>query len=238
MNDKISEVVRRPDVLDVEQVADELERFFTGEPSAVGRQPFEVTNLDQADWCMQQLGALDATAREYADTITLWEDARRRVLVARAWFEERLREWAIANRTEQRKSFPLAHGTVSTRRTGPKIELVDEDAALPSVEQHAPDAVKVTKSIQVSRLGDAVRVATIVTGYDALNQSTGETQHIEVKRPTVLDEAVLHGIRDRMPGWTVTPVTHLEARAADGSPVPGFDVRPEVVSATPKPSGL
>jgi hypothetical protein len=237
----IEHIIEPAPPVDVSHVEAELTAFLGGDtPPAELRMrgPFAISDSAQADWCMERLAELDHLARDYADRILLWQEAQKRAVAARAWFETRLSEWAAARRTKTVKSFPLAHGTISTREVQPRVTVVDEDAAVAWAKQHAPDAVKTTHSLLVSKVGDRVRLWTVVTGYNAIHQTTGETQHIDVDPPQLADPKVLTELRARMEGYTVEPITTVEARDDKGRPVPGFGVIDGKVSVTVKPLGL
>lgn len=237
-----------PPAVDEQRVEDELREYMGDQPANPARQPWRITSLGAADWAIRMLGDARAQVQRYDDEIELWKRARARVDNVAGWFEERLKEWAVAERTDRVKSFPLAHGTISTRESKPRAIVVDEAAAIAWARQHAPEALKVETSFLISQAG--VQVAELVVGFTSTDKSSGEVETLTVA-PVVPHEAKLTELRERLgDGFVVEPILELfpvatvEVVAEPGVAraktriVPGLAVKPGDVSATVKPLGL
>lgn len=191
-----------------------------------------------ANWALVKVAEARERERRYQAEIDLWQRALRQIKGAADFLEERLKEWAVAQRTKARKSFPLAHGTVSTRDVKPRIVVDDEHEAVAWAEAHCPGAVKVTKEFRVSEAKEQLRIVPIVEGFVATNRATGEVERIEVEWAP-LDEDKLAQLRERMEGWSVEPITGGAIVVDDGGKVvPGLSVIPGRISATVTPLGM
>lgn len=224
-----------PPAVDEGAVQAELEAYLAGRD--VERAPWRITTLGQADWAMRQYGDIQARVQEYRDEVALWQAALKRVEQAGDWLEERLKEWGADQRTPQRKSFPLAHGTVYTRESKQRIEVVDEDAALGWAKVACPDAVKVTEEFRVSMVGDAARIQDCVVAFTSTNKATGEAETITLKSgPVPLDPERLAALRDKLgDGYQVDPIVKPYVVDGAGALVPGMRVRAATVTASVTP---
>lgn len=227
-----------------------------GASAAPAREPWKITSVAAADWAMRMLGDCKARVQEYDDQITLWQRARRQIATAGDWFEERLKEWGIGERTPQRKSFPLAHGTIQTRETQPRAVVVNEDQAIAWAKVVVPDAVKVEESFLISRAG--VTVEPLVVAFASTQKATGDVETIPVDRlkmqPAPLDQLMFANLQERLgDGFVVEAVTELFAvhhttmTVGEGEHaeevdsvviVPGLDVQDGAVTATVRPLGV
>lgn len=115
--------------VDEDAVEAELVAYVAGAVEPV-REPWSITTPGQADWAMRRLADAREQERGMRDEVTLWQAAAARLSTAGNWFEDRLKEWALAHRTKERKTFPLAHGSIGTTERKAAIEVVDEDAAI------------------------------------------------------------------------------------------------------------
>lgn len=170
-------------VVDEQHVQWELEGYVTGHyailgdyavrddllPDEASRPRWEITSLGAADWAMQQLARIEAVAREYDAEIARWTKLRANVARAGEFFRGHLERWAVSQRTDKRKSFPLAHGTVSTREAKPAPEIVDQEAAVAWCKVNAPDAIKVEESVLISRV-PGLRIADVVQGWSFVSE--------------------------------------------------------------------
>jgi phage host-nuclease inhibitor protein Gam len=225
-----STIAALPAVVDEEQVQAEVEAHLGGRP-APEREPWKITSIGAADWAMRQLGIAQRTAGEYADQVAMWTEAAARVRSAAAWFDARLKEWAIAERTEQRKSFPLAHGTVSTRKVGASITVVDEDAVIGWARTACPDAIRTVESIIVAPLKAAASIVEHVVAFNATDKATGETERHEVS-PVPVDPEKIAGLREAMEYHVIEVETVLLAVDSTGKEIPGVEVTPGKISAS------
>lgn len=179
--------------VDVEPVVDEAAVWESVEASIEGRpvqgaivtdadgtevsspQPWRIESLGSAGWAAARLAELRARRMEYDEEVRRWREAGAKLVRAEAFFEDALKEWAVRSRTATAKTFTLSHGTVSTRLSKARVVVVDEGAAIGWAEEACPDAVKVSKSFLVSKLGD---VAVVGAGSDTppsiVNVATGE----------------------------------------------------------------
>lgn len=244
---QLERVAAPPAQVDEAAVERELMEYLGERPENVPpvREPWRINTLGAADWAMRQLRDAQRLAQQYRDEIALWTAALNRIAHAGEWFEERLREWAISQRTDQHKSFSVAHGTVSTRSSKARAVVVDEPAAIAWAKEHGRlDAVKVTESFLISEAG--VFVAALVVGFESTNKLTGDMEQLAVT-PAPLNEHDLAKLRETLgDGYVVEPILELFActTIANGDEpdtvevVPGLAVAPEKVTASVKPLGL
>ena len=205
-------------------------------PAPVRAEPWRIKSLGEADWAMRRLAEAEARVQQYRDEVALWNDALRRIESAEQFFHDRLTEWALAERTKDRKSFPLAHGTVSTREQGEAIEVVDEDAIVTHAESSADlaGAVKVTKKwslAEMKNLEHPPRIVDMIVAFEAISKETGETETLEVE-PSVFTQSKLDAVVEAMgDGYQVTAITERAVVDRFGGVVPGLAVRPKRVTA-------
>lgn len=184
-------------VVDEAAVWAEVEVAVDGPGSELRPVPWKITGLGQAGWAMKKLAELRAVQAQYDDEIERWRRAQVRVRSAAGWFEDRLKEWAITERTTTIKSFTLPAGTVSTRQAAqPRIIVTNDEAAVAWAEVKCPEAVKVEKSLLVSKLS-GVMCAVNADGLGVVIDSDGVqvpglgteqpqvTASVKVERPEV-----------------------------------------------------
>lgn len=206
------------------------------EHGVMSAEPWRIESVGAADWAMRRLAECEARVIEYQGEVALWESVRDRVARAGEWFEDRLKEWAVSERTEQRKTFPLAHGTVRTSKRQPGIMVTDEDAALAWATSECPDAVKTTTKFLVSEA--CAKVTECVVAFTSTDKTTGEVERIPVD-PSPLDPVRLDALRAKLgDGYVVEPVIDLFVVDTLGRLVPGLAVKPGTVTASVTPLGL
>lgn len=220
----------------------EVEAYIEGHAPA--REPWAIRTMDEADWCLVRVAKVRALLAEYDDTIALWKNARARMERAAEWHEARLKEWAIDRRAPGMTSVTLGHGTIRTTKRGPAVEIVDEDAAIEWARVAAPEAIRTTESLLVTKLKDVVRIDDVVTGWRVIDRETGET--IEYMTPAEMAE-IADGqiVSVEVPGRRVSIVNtdgeHVATADAELAPgvvdaagvlVPGLSVRPAKISAS------
>jgi hypothetical protein len=211
----------------------ELNDYVQGAPLAGRIEPWKITNVGQADWVMRKLADVTAYRQELDDQVSLWQAARDRVKRAGEWFEARLREWAIAQRTKERKTFPLAHGTVGTRESKARITVFDEQLAIEWARKACPGAIKKSESFLISQVTEAkaASIEEFVVAWRVTDKATGEqTEHAPGSVVEVDDL--------RASGHVVEMITELRVVDAEGKLVPGLGVREAEVTATVTPLGL
>lgn len=238
--DKIAGVVAPVDEQSVEhELAVRLGDWHQVEPP---REPWRITSLGAADWAMRRLWDAQNAVQRYDDEISLWRRARGRVQAAVEFFEERLSEWGAAERTDARKSFALAHGTVSTRAVKARVQVDDQAAVLEWARTHCPDAIEqipATEKLHMADVSQIVIPGQVVVAWQATNRGTGEVERLPVDRPHTLDAEEQAIIVQAAPdGVDVEPVLADAVVDADGWPVPGLSVVPAKVSVTVKPLGI
>lgn len=170
-------------VVDEQRIAWELEGFVTGHYAAVDgmavrtdrdddnvRPRWSIDSLGAADWCMQQVARVQSLVDEYHAEVVRWTEVRDRVARAGEFFRGHLERWAIGERTDKRKSFPLAHGTVSTREQPRSVEIVAVDAAVAWCKGHHPAAVKTTEEVRLRDLVHVLRIADVVRSWQFTDQ--------------------------------------------------------------------
>lgn len=225
--------------VDEQSVEAEIDEYLGGDRSG-SREPWSITSLGAADWAMRRYSDALALVQRYDDEIFLWNKAKERIGGAASWFEDRLREWAISERTDKRKSFPLAHGTVSTRTVPAKARVDDEAVVLEWARTACPDAVDVVPAHERFLISKSTAaVVHVVVAWEAIDKTTGEVQRIDVDPPIADGRERLERLRERMPTFTVEAVYDLAVvDGATGLVVPGMSVVPASTSASVKPLGL
>lgn len=220
--------------VDEDGVLAEVDGYVRGMAVAVV-EPWRITNLGQAEWAMKRLAEAKGLLVEYRDQIALWQACVQRMERAGEWFEERLKEWGIANRNPSRKTLLTAHGTVATREQKPAIAVVDEQAALAWAREHCPEAVKRGEDeFRVSKLGDTAQIVQAIIGYSATEKASGQVQRFNVESVR-FSPAVVAKVQENMgDAFVVEAATQLEVWDNTG-PVPGLGVRPGSVTATVSP---
>lgn len=223
--------------VDEDAVEEELHMYLIGVRD--DREPWAITTVGQADWAMQLVADADRRTRQYQDEIDLWTDAKRRLSSGADWLRDRLEEWAVGLRTDKAKSFPLAHGTVATRKTKPAIDVIDEEALIAWAREHAPGSLHTVERCNKSELGDAAVITEVIVAYEAIDKTTGDVERVPVPKVSVFDEAKLDRLRERLgDNYQVNPEFALAVLDPDGELVPGVEIRPERVTATVTPLGL
>jgi len=228
-----------PRPVDEDAVLAEIAAYLHDDlPSDQAREPWRITNIGEADWAMRVVAEARRRQQDYDDQIRLWQDAKRRMGGSADWLEDRLAEWALEVRTDRVKSQALAHGTVATRRSPPKIEVVAEDAVIEWAKSHAPQAVRIECRFLKSEVGDSWAIRDVVVGFRAIERVTGEVEEIPLEPPIVdRDEAIdrLLAIQSRMTGYNVTSIVGSAVMDSGGGLVPGVEVVPEHIAATVRP---
>jgi phage host-nuclease inhibitor protein Gam len=69
------------------------------------------------------------------------------------WFESNLRPYALQERSKDRKSIVLPHGTIKTISGRVKFDIEDETKFIEWAEKNAPELVRVKKEIDKKALG-------------------------------------------------------------------------------------
>lgn len=231
----LERITGAPAPVDEQEVGAALAEWMSPTDLAADSAPaWSITSLGAADWAMARVAELRRIEREYADQIALWEAARQRAANGVEFFEHHLEEWALGERTEKRKTFPLAHGTVATREVRPRVIVTDEEAAITWCAKHNPDALRSTTKVLISEV--AVRVGHVVVGYTAQHKTTGEVETVRLPapKPSTADDIAVIAAR-LGDDWTVEAITDLAAIDSDGLPVAGFGVQPGHVSASVTP---
>lgn len=231
-----------PAVPDPEAVEEEMWEYVTDAPVARDA-PWQITSLAAADWAMAKLAELHAAADEYDLMALRYSDAAKRLRKAGQFFNDHLEAWAIAERTDAQKSFPMAHGNVTTSAHKPKA-IVDDEAVLiewartKAGEDVADQIVKVEESIRLTEWRRLVRVDDLVTEWEAIDKASGETQRVPLTKPVRFTPERLAKVQAKMgDGFTVTAVTELAVFYLDAdTPVPGSAVQEAYTTASVKPA--
>jgi hypothetical protein len=128
------------------------------EPS---REPFQVDDDSKADWAMRKLASI---RRKQADNKAIYDRELQRVsewlekvntdLERDAeWFESNLRPYALQERSKDRKSIVLPHGTIKTVSGRIKFDIEDESKFIEWAETNAPELVRIKKEVDKKALG-------------------------------------------------------------------------------------
>jgi hypothetical protein len=94
---------------------------------------------------------------ENLDTMISRHSKKRDYLMSR--YGSQVRDVALRNLPRDRKTLDNAYGSVTFRKTQPKIVVRDVEKAVDNLSVICPDAVKIEKSILVSKLSDDMRQA-------------------------------------------------------------------------------
>lgn len=211
---------------------------------------WQITDTESAEWAITKLADAKHAIAEAAAQANVWvnrirewerEVTARDVATAR-FFEALLQEYALRVREEsggKTKTVKLASGSIATRVTNEKVELVDRDGALRWCEANRPDLLKVSVDASavvaaatleeaplsvVLTCGCIVDVGSIIRDFDFWR---GQASLADVERgravvcPDCKEEALIGDWKD------ITT-----AAVIDGVIMPWLDVRSMHVSAT------
>jgi hypothetical protein len=144
-------------------------------------RPFTIDSDESADWALKLLSGLEGDRAG----LCLRRDAligEMNKVIARverklSWWEFRfgplLRAYAKLRLTGRSKTAQFSWGHVAFRETNGTNQIVSEQEALEYVETFAPHLVKVTKSVNITAVLEAAKIA---------EQQTGEKQHLAFMR--------------------------------------------------------
>lgn len=224
--------------VDEDDVQQEVEAYVAGSPAR--REPWRITNLGQADWAMRRLAECRALAERYDDELLLWKTARAKISAAGEWFETRLKEWAIEQRTAGVKTIRTAHGTIPTRESKPRISVADEGAAVEWARGACPDAIKKVETLLVSQLGETARIDRVAVAWVGTNKETGEIERLPtVVIPMPIAEARLSTVQTKLgDGYVVEIETQPAVVDVEGQPIPGLAITEGSITATVTPLGV
>ena len=125
------------------------------------REPFVVDDDSKADWAMRKLASI---RRKQSDNKAIFDREIKRVAEwlekvntdlerDAEWFEANLRPYALTERSKDRKSIVLPHGTIKTISGRVKFDIEDETKFIEWAETNAPELVRIKKEIDKKALG-------------------------------------------------------------------------------------
>ena len=125
------------------------------------REPFKVDDDSKADWAMRKLASIRRKQAENKDIfdrevkrVMEWLEKVNTALERDAeWFESNLRPYALQERSKDRKSIVLPHGTIKTVAGRVKFDIEDESKLIEWAEKNAPELVRVKKEVDKKALG-------------------------------------------------------------------------------------
>jgi hypothetical protein len=125
------------------------------------REPFVVDDDVKADWAMRKLASIRRKQAENkaifdreVDRVSEWLVKVNTALDRDSeWFEANLRPYALQERSKDRKSIVLPHGTIKTISGRVKFDIEDESKFLEWAETNAPELVRIKKEIDKKALG-------------------------------------------------------------------------------------
>ena len=125
------------------------------------REPFKVDDDSKADWAMRKLASIRRKQAENKDIfdrevkrVMEWLEKVNTALERDAeWFESNLRPYALQERSKDRKSIVLPHGTIKTVAGWVKFDIEDESKLIEWAEKNAPELVRVKKEVDKKALG-------------------------------------------------------------------------------------
>jgi len=231
----MQKMLAMPEPVDEPAIMAEVESWVNADEDArpARREGWRIESLQQADWVMRKLAEVQTLGLEYQATIEAWKHAYNRIADAGQWFEDRLAEWAILNRTSTVKSFATPHGTVKTRSNPARVVIVDEDAAVEWARAHMPAAVRTSYKLLVSELSDEdAHIGALVTAWVSIHKVTGEQETLPIT-PVVFTPELLADLQEAIGDeHVVEAVTEPAVVGRDGKVIPGLDVRPSTVTAS------
>lgn len=129
--------------------------------------PFVPTTPEQVEWVLQRIARADAgiaAVDGHPDVIAAHAilnnaaDLRKRAERKRDWllkrFEADLKEFAkTALANEKGQTWRSVYGSIALRTVPSKVKVADEDKAIEWAENNAPDAVKYSRSLLISKAG-------------------------------------------------------------------------------------
>jgi hypothetical protein len=221
--------------MDLERIADvtpavdepavqaEIVEWLNGETRPPEHERWRIKTLGMADWAMRTVAEVRSRAGEYDEYVQQWTRARDRVARSAEWLEDRLAEWGIQQRTPKLKTVELGSGSIATRESKDRIDVIDEKLVQAWAAVMAPQALHHITKFNKSEVGDAWRIVLAGEGLRVIDPATGDVTYCD---PT-----------DAPIDQTVT----IEVSARDvvvdreGHEVPGVEVVPGRVTATVKP---
>jgi hypothetical protein len=125
------------------------------------REPFKVDDDSKADWAMRKLASIRRKQAKNKDIfdhevkrVMEWLEKVNTALEKDAeWFESNLRPYALQERSKDRKSIVLPHGTIKTVAGRVKFDIEDELKFIEWAEKNAPELVRVKKEVDKKALG-------------------------------------------------------------------------------------
>ena len=125
------------------------------------REPFVIDDDSKADWAMRKLASIrrkqsdnEAIFNRELQRVTEWLEKVNTDLERDAeWFESNLRPYALQERSNDRKSIVLPHGTIKTVSGRVKFDIEDESKFLAWAETNEPGLVRIKKEIDKKALG-------------------------------------------------------------------------------------
>ena len=152
------------------------------------REPFKVDDDSKADWAMRKLASIRRKQAENKDIfdrevkrVMEWLEKVNTALERDAeWFESNLRPYALQERSKDRKSIVLPHGTIKTISGRVKFDIEDESKFLEWAETNAPELVRVKKEVDKKALG------ALIFSEDKVISTQGEIlPSVKVVKPEV-----------------------------------------------------
>jgi|LSQX01.1.fsa_nt_gb phage host-nuclease inhibitor protein Gam len=127
----------------------------------VEKEPFQVENKEQAEWCLRQISRLQreqeevkSVAQAEIEKIATWEKERTQALQRSIdFFENLLIDYhrRILQEDPKAKTIKLPSGNLEARKAQPEFQR-DVETMLPWVEQNRPEYIVVKKDINWSGL--------------------------------------------------------------------------------------
>lgn len=209
--------------------------------------------LEEAEWCMTRLRALQDRARQiavqgqaWAQRVTEWRAAEeKRIAPGLEYFEGRLERYALEARAAdpKHKTVYLPSGDIGTQQPkAPKVEVVDEDALIEWLQEEIPgeaydEIVETKERVKLVEFRKAVSVQqTLLPWCQQCGVQLTETGgHRDDVCPT--DPDGIHSVGCGCPRYDHDPDPGPGYEVLlDSKPVPGVQVTVVAASAKVKPA--
>lgn len=147
----------------------------------IEKVPFEVRDLQSADWCVRKALEAEARIRERTEYVKAKIERAKQVLAEEnakdektvEYMAELLEPFAWETLTGKTRTLKLANGTISLRKRPDKLDIDDEQAVIDWCKANAPECIVVKESLDKRALKarhekDAVPGVHINMGMDRL----------------------------------------------------------------------
>lgn len=138
---------------------------------------FKIENVRSADWALAIVGDIERQVADLRDLANEYERLADKLDHKKEHLHGLLEDFALTHRTDNEKSWQLAHGTISTTKVNPTIDIVDKDELAAWLEANHPDeglvVREVVETVKIPK-NDLKKFAHVTTDGAAVVTDDGE----------------------------------------------------------------